>query len=112
MMARWLRLLIQGLDPATGSEMGICLMPVDYDLDDVFNMVIWFFDGGKCIGGGVDFGGWATLKLTEVQNNQQPEEPNEPAPATSDVGIALAICVAAVSAGWVIGFKTKKDKAR
>ncbi len=117
---------IDGFVPAANAEIGMSMVPIDFDDDGALSQLCWVDQAGAMgIAEGYDFGGWATLKLaaapvveTEAPATEAPataapvvdDAPAAPAPsapATADMGIVAAAAVLAIAAGAVLSMKKR-----
>lgn len=97
---------IKGFEPAAGAEIGMSMVPIDFD-EDGFAQLCWVkVDEKLGIKGGYDFGGWATLELTEAPVVEEEAGAAPTAAATFDMTIVAAAALALVS-GAVISKKRK-----
>ena len=100
---------IAGFKPAEGVEMGMSMVPIDYDAGAEFAQLSWFKQADAMgIAGGYDFGGWATLKLGAapvVETVDTAEDAVTTAPQTFDPMIVAAIGAIAAAAGYAVSKK-------
>ncbi|MBR4962081.1 MAG: hypothetical protein IKY52_14385 [Clostridia bacterium] len=99
---------IGAFQPAEGVEMGLSMVPIDYDNGE-FAQLSWFKQADALgIQGGYDFGGWATLKLGAapvVEIVEDTADAPAAAPQTFDAAVIAAVCAIVSAAGYAVSKK-------
>ena len=103
---------IKGFTPAADVEIGMSMVPIDFDNGD-FAQLCWVNQADALgVQGGYDYGGWATLMLnaapvveTEAEVVDVVADAPAAAPQTFDAGVIAAVAAIVSAAGYALSKK-------